>query len=145
MRPYHQTATQTFYHGDVLTVLQTMPADSVHCCVTSPPYWALRDYRVTAMQIDKTDRNDARGTRTGTSCTMTAPATSTTTGWASTGWASTCTHDAEPEQGTVLDPFLGSGTTAWVATRLGRKAIGIDLNAEYLDLAVERNRQQGLL
>ena len=92
------------------------------------------------MQIDKTDRNGARGTRTGTSGTMTAPATSTTT-----GWAPTCTHEAEPEPGTVLDPFLGSGTTAWVATRLGRKAIGIDLNAEYLDLAVERNRQQGLL
>lgn len=62
-----------------------------------------------------------------------------------TGWAPTCTHEAEPVPGTVLDPFLGSGTTAWVATRLGRKAIGIDLNAEYLALAVERNRQQALL
>ena len=30
--------------GDVLTVLATLPADSVHCVVTSPPYWGLRDY-----------------------------------------------------------------------------------------------------
>lgn len=30
--------------GDALTVLRTMPEDSVQCCVTSPPYWGLRDY-----------------------------------------------------------------------------------------------------
>jgi DNA modification methylase len=30
--------------GDVLDVLRTLPADSVHCCVTSPPYWGLRSY-----------------------------------------------------------------------------------------------------
>lgn len=34
------------YVGDVLDSLRAMPADSVHCCVTSPPYWALRDYGV---------------------------------------------------------------------------------------------------
>jgi DNA modification methylase len=31
-------------HGDALTVLKTLPDESVHCCVTSPPYWGLRDY-----------------------------------------------------------------------------------------------------
>ena len=30
--------------GDSLAVLQTLPAASVQCCVTSPPYWGLRDY-----------------------------------------------------------------------------------------------------
>lgn len=30
--------------GDCRAVLKTLPADSVHCCVTSPPYWALRSY-----------------------------------------------------------------------------------------------------
>ncbi len=30
--------------GDVLDELRKMPAESVHCCVTSPPYWGLRDY-----------------------------------------------------------------------------------------------------
>jgi|SRR3990167_274244 len=32
--------------GDCLEVLRTLPDESVNCCVTSPPYWGLRDYRV---------------------------------------------------------------------------------------------------
>ena len=32
--------------GDALDVLKTMDDESVHCCVTSPPYWALRNYDV---------------------------------------------------------------------------------------------------
>jgi DNA modification methylase len=32
--------------GDALTVLRTLPPGSVQCCVTSPPYWGLRDYGV---------------------------------------------------------------------------------------------------
>jgi len=34
----------TIHQGDALTVLRTMPAASVHCIVTSPPYFGLRDY-----------------------------------------------------------------------------------------------------
>lgn len=37
--------------------------------------------------------------------------------------------------GTVLDPFLGSGTTAFVASSLSRDPVGIDLNAEFADIA----------
>jgi site-specific DNA-methyltransferase (cytosine-N4-specific) len=33
-------------HGDALAMLRTLPSDSVDCCVTSPPYFALRDYGV---------------------------------------------------------------------------------------------------
>ena len=36
----------TMHCGDVLTVLRTLPADHFDCCVTSPPYWGLRDYGV---------------------------------------------------------------------------------------------------
>ena len=36
--------TDRIYCGDALTVLKTLPDNSVNCCVTSPPYYALRDY-----------------------------------------------------------------------------------------------------
>ena len=35
-----------FHQGDSLEVLQKLPDGSVHCCITSPPYWGLRDYGV---------------------------------------------------------------------------------------------------
>lgn len=34
------------YQGDSLEVLKTLPDESVDCAITSPPYWALRDYGV---------------------------------------------------------------------------------------------------
>jgi len=44
--PYYQTpdGKVTLHHGHVLDVLREMPAESVNCCVTSPPYWSLRRY-----------------------------------------------------------------------------------------------------
>ncbi|MFQ6071738.1 MAG: DNA-methyltransferase [Methanosarcinales archaeon] len=42
------------------------------------------------------------------------------------------------EDAIVLDPFLGSGTTAVAAKKLGRKFIGIDINREYIEIALKR-------
>lgn len=50
-----------------------------------------------------------------------------------------------PQGGTVLDPFIGSGTTAQVARELGRKTVGIELNLEYCSIISKRTQQQGLL
>jgi DNA modification methylase len=49
-----------------------------------------------------------------------------------------------PEGGTVLDPFFGSGTTALMARRLGRKAVGVELSEDYCRLAASRFRQDVL-
>lgn len=46
---------------------------------------------------------------------------------------------------TVLDPFSGSGTTGMVATQEGRRYVGIDLNAEYLDLSLRERFQNRVL
>ena len=58
------------------------------------------------------------------------------------GWRASCTCGGEPVPCTVLDPFLGSGTTGLVAQRLGRSWIGIELKPEYADMARARiNRE----
>src|SRR5690606_13788512 len=50
MQPYWRSnngeTSLTIYQGDVLDVLRQLPDESVHCCITSPPYWGLRDYGV---------------------------------------------------------------------------------------------------
>ena len=42
--PYYADHAVTLYHGDSREVLTAMPDKSVDCCVTSPPYYGLRDY-----------------------------------------------------------------------------------------------------
>ncbi|HVM19480.1 MAG TPA: DNA methyltransferase, partial [Egibacteraceae bacterium] len=44
MQPYVDDSDFRLYQGDALEVLRGLPDESVHCCVTSPPYWGLRDY-----------------------------------------------------------------------------------------------------
>lgn len=47
LKAYWQTTdrrTLRFYYGDALAVASKLPTGSVHCMVTSPPYWGLRDY-----------------------------------------------------------------------------------------------------
>lgn len=42
--PFYEDSHVTIYHGDSRVILPQLPAASVHCCVTSPPYFNLRDY-----------------------------------------------------------------------------------------------------
>jgi DNA modification methylase len=55
-----------------------------------------------------------------------------------------CILAGSKEGDTVLDPFWGTGTTGVVAREHGRKAIGIELNSKYVEMSMERFRQQHL-
>jgi DNA modification methylase len=56
-----------------------------------------------------------------------------------------CIMAGAPVGGVVLDPFMGSGTTAQVAQHLGRKYLGCELNPEYKPLQDKRLRQLSLV
>jgi DNA modification methylase len=61
------------------------------------------------------------------------------------GWRPTCAC-GEPAYTpcTVLDPFMGSGTTALVARRLGRRSIGVELSPDYARICAKRLQQLSL-
>lgn len=49
-----------------------------------------------------------------------------------------CIKAGCPQEGIVLDPFMGSGTTAIVARKLNRNFVGFELNPDYVHLAEKR-------
>jgi len=58
---------------------------------------------------------------------------------------SDCHCNAGWNKGIILDPFMGSGTTAVVAKKLGRNYVGIELNLNYIKMAEKRLQQEVLL
>jgi hypothetical protein len=59
--PFVSDADFTLYVGDVREVLAGLPAESVHCVVTSPPYWGLRDYQTGSWEGGNTDCDHIAG------------------------------------------------------------------------------------
>lgn len=57
------------------------------------------------------------------------------------GWEPGCACGEDAIPCTVLDPYCGSGTTLLVASKLGRRSIGCELNPEYVEMAKQRITQ----
>jgi hypothetical protein len=93
-------------------------------------------------QHDRVGKHDGTIYRTNPGGGISGPNTSrqrTEIGWSDCG----CGAGFTP--GVCLDPFMGSGTTALVARRLGRRSVGVELNAEYAAMAAARTGQLSLL
>jgi DNA modification methylase len=135
MTAFYADDTVTLHHGDALTVLRELPPGSVNCCVTSPPYFGLRDYGVEGQYgLEASPAEYVETMR----AVFAEVKRVTTTGMTN------CGHNAYTA-GVVLDPFSGSGTTGLAAARLGRRYVGIDLNADYLADSLKTRLQQPAL
>lgn len=70
-RTFWQTTdrlTARLWRGDSLSILKRLPSKRVHMCVTSPPYWSLRDYRCGEAQLGSEERPDCLGWARGENC-----------------------------------------------------------------------------
>ncbi len=132
----------TLYLGDCLEILPTL--EKVDAVITDPPYGigiAANPFRQKheAKAWDNAPASSAHIA----SCLAAAPAC--------LFWGGNY-FDLPPTQGflmrwcidwigeapTVLDPFMGSGTTGVACAQLGRKFIGIEIERKYFDIACER-------
>ena len=133
--------------ADALEGLCALPDHCAHVCVTSPPYYGLRNYGVEGQMglegsvpaylaaMVRVFRETARVLRPDGTL------------WLNMGDSYATDSGPQPPADVVLDPFMGSGTTALTALEEGRRFIGIELNPKYVKLSAARINnalQQGI-
>ena len=143
--------------GDCLELMKTLPDKSVQTCVTSPPYWGLRDYGVEGQLGNKKQPRQVPGHADGTLRTNLHKIKASDTRNKRSVWSVTtkpfkgahfavmpeklvepCILAGSKEGDLILDPFCGSGTVGVVAQKLGRQFVGTELNPEYVKMAEAR-------
>lgn len=104
--------------GDALTVLRTLSDKCCRCCVTSPPYFNLRDYGVPGQIGLEPTMQEYIARLVEVFAEVKRALTDDGTLWIN-----------------IADSYAGSGTSCRVANRYGRQYIGIDLNPAYCKAA----------
>jgi len=94
------------------------------------------------IELGKHSKEPKRGTQPSTNRAIGSPQQSTSGGMpireSIIKGYTICSCNAPFKPGIVLDPFMGAGTTAVVAKKLGRQYIGFELKQEYIDIANKR-------
>jgi len=112
--------------GDTKDVLKQIPDNSIDCIITSPPYWGLRG-------VHPFGKNPGD-----VWIIPTEPFPDSHFAVFPTNLVKPMIKAGCPSDGIVLDPFCGSGTTCYVARKLGRHYIGIEINPKYVEMAKRR-------
>lgn len=107
--------------GDALEVLRSLPSESVNCCITSPPYFGLRDYGAEGQLGLETTPKAYISTLVAVFGEVRRVLSEDGTLWLNIG-----------------DSYAGSGTTGLAALQEGRRFVGVELNPDYVKLAVKR-------
>ena len=149
---FHGGAVASVMVGDCRASIRSLAPGSVNCCVTSPPYFGLRDYGVAGqIGLEQTPEEYIAAMVEVFRCVRNVLADDGTV-WVNIGDSYAAqrggTHQPAliepcilagcPVGGVVLDPFGGSGTTAGVALQHGRNAVLCELNPEYAALVPDR-------
>lgn len=165
------------YNMDCLEGLKSLPDNCVDCCITSPPYFGLRDYGVAGQIGLEETPEDYVQRLVNVFAEVYRVLKPTGTLWVNIGdsyagsgkgawknkqvWSVStkpfkdahfatfpdtlivdCIKAGSPENGLILDPFMGSGTTAVVARKLSRNYIGFELNPEYVEISNRRIKKE---
>lgn len=114
--------------GDCLEILRQLPDNQIDCVITSPPYerWKMNE-----------DGDRVRNKRSVWTVSL-QPFPEAHFATFPERLIEPCLLAGCPEGGIVLDPFMGSGTTAVVACRYGRHYCGIEINPDYIAIAQKR-------
>ncbi len=141
-KPYKGAHYATFPPALVEPCIKAVASEYGCCSACLSPYRRVVEHRpATAARVGgpKTNGDSPRSDGTGPGGYYDAESRTV-------GWEPTCSHhDADVVPAVVLDPFMGSGTTAWAARRLGRRSIGVDLDSRNVALVRGRLGPQGVL
>ena len=106
------------------------------CCAECGAPWVREVERGELVGTDRGGNYNGRDIDAGVRSNPGTPGLSHVT--RTTGWRPSCDCGADVVPATILDPFLGSGTTGQVAHEEGRAFVGCELNPEYAALAERR-------
>jgi DNA modification methylase len=133
-QPFPGSHFATFPEALVEPCIKAGTSERGCCSVCGAPWVRVVDHDFVG---DNTGKRPDSLVRPGTLC---RPPSGALYKGKTTGWQPSCSCNADTVPCVVLDPFGGSGTVGKVARDLKRKAILIELNAEYIKIARERLR-----